>query len=279
MHALKNPVLKKLFQITNGGPKDWIQPVLSLRVGERHCSFAIVDKASKTLQSLCYYTSERINAPRLGALTATHPDLNRTFQAIFVCYDYPQNMLVPAGDEQLKEPGPLVSTIYRSTESPVMISEPVKRLDLQNTFWVPAQIHEWVTGKYPTARFCHEYSLLIQTLEVSEATNCLVIDFRKEDFVVLAIKNGQVKLVQTFCYVTPDDVLFYLLKVCGQFSLSQQEVQLRLSGLIDRQSALYNSLYQYFIQVEFRMPVWKSQDHQYPAHFFTSLNDLALCES
>jgi hypothetical protein len=52
-----------------------------------------------------------------------------------------------------------------------------------------------------------------------------------------------------------------------------------LSGLIDKQSALYKELYQYFINIEFSEAGWNMAGTEYPAHFFTSLNDLAQCVS
>ncbi|HNA96743.1 MAG TPA: DUF3822 domain-containing protein, partial [Chitinophagaceae bacterium] len=64
-----------------------------------------------------------------------------------------------------------------------------------------------------------------------------------------------------------------------QFSLSQQTVSVRLSGLIDKQSALYKDLYQYFREITFREAGWHTVEPEYPAHFFTSLNDLAPCVS
>jgi len=106
----------------------------------------------------------------------------------------------------------------------------------------------------------------------------LVVDFRTNDFTVLASKGSLLLLTQTFAYSTPEDVLYYLLNTCRQFNLSQQELQLQLSGLIDKRSSLYNELYQYFIHIDFREAGWNLKN-EYPAHFFTSLNDLATCAS
>jgi hypothetical protein len=42
---------------------------------------------------------------------------------------------------------------------------------------------------------------------------------------------------------------------------------------------LFNALYQYFTHISFRLPNWDFPSGQHPSHFFTSLNDLALCGS
>ena len=59
--------------------------------------------------------------------------------------------------------------------------------------------------------------------------------------------------------------------------MSQYEVQLSISGLVDKDSALYKELYSYFINIEFRNANWTHADH--PNHFFTHLNDIVKCAS
>jgi hypothetical protein len=104
------------------------------------------------------------------------------------------------------------------------------------------------------------------------------IDLRKEEFVLMVTKADRLLLLQAYQYATPGDVLYYLLKACHHFLLDQNEVTVRLSGLIDINSSLYNELYQYFINIGFREATWQAPPADLPAHFFTSLNDLARCE-
>jgi hypothetical protein len=72
------------------------------------------------------------------------------------------------------------------------------------------------------------------------------------------------------------------LKACNQFSLSREEIQLFISGLIEKESQLFRELYLNFLNIQFREPTWRlagNGDKEYPSHFFTSLNDLARCAS
>jgi len=45
-----------------------------MRIGERHYSFAITDKAGSELYSLAYYTADEINADLLAEIFSHHPD-------------------------------------------------------------------------------------------------------------------------------------------------------------------------------------------------------------
>jgi hypothetical protein len=65
--------------------------------------------------------------------------------------------------------------------------------------------------------------------------------------------------------------------------LSQSEIKLFIAGLIEKQADLYKEIYRFFLHVIFRdAPDWGhiiSAKYEYPAHYFTSLNDLARCAS
>ena len=79
------------------------------------------------------------------------------------------------------------------------------------------------------------------------------------------------------------DVLYYLLKICSGFSISQKEVKLVLSGFLEKQSLLYRELYNYFVRVSFQqIPDFiklSRSFNEYPAWFFSSLFNLATCVS
>ncbi len=273
---MKREEVKQLLQI-KAEDNDNQQPVLCLKAGENHCSFAIIDRSTHTLKSLVYYTAEKVTESRLDALLTAHPELTGPFNSICIGYDYHQAMLMPV--HHPAPPKEWMHAVYGNNGSAsVMLTDQVTGRKLQNAFYVPAKIHEWMSTHFRRATFFHEYSI-VPAMRETEGKNYLLADFQHEDFVLSVIKDNQLVLAQAYYYSTPEDVLYHLLKVCGEFALSQQEVQLQISGLVDKQSALYKELYQYFIHISFREPTWKAPSHEYPSHFFTSLNDLALCAS
>jgi hypothetical protein len=97
------------------------------------------------------------------------------------------------------------------------------------------------------------------------------------------IKNNSILLAQIFAYSKPADILYWLLKICKELSLSQNEVKLSISGLIDGRSAMYKELDQYFLNIEFASIAngvkLSNPFHEYPIHFFSSLYKLAACVS
>ncbi|MEO7924584.1 MAG: DUF3822 family protein [Chitinophagaceae bacterium] len=268
--------MKQLFHITNT-QTDPVMQVLALRVGEQHASFAVTGKNSNELAELAYCTAEEWNETELNDLFAAYPVLKNSFYEVLICYDHPQSIILPSVGSAKEEAAGILNASALPGHQQLIISETIPGWQLLNVFSVPRETRDWLDLKFPITRSWHHYSLDIKNMTPS-ATGTLQVDFRKNDFTVVVMSQNKFLLAQTFGYATPEDVIYYLLKTCRQFSLSQQDVLLQLSGLIDKQSALYKELYQYFIHPVFRESSWKMPE-EYPAHFFTGLNDLAKCAS
>ena len=268
--------MKQLFHIANGGT-DLAEQVLALRVGEQHASFAITSKKGAELRELAYCTAEEWTAKQLEELFHAYPVLANSFNEVILCFDHPHSVIIPYNVNASDEAAALLNLSTGKGQHDRVISAMIPGWQLLNAIAVPRETVDWLGTKFPSATYWHQYPLWMKTMD-SSPSGTLRIDFRKDDFTVLLLKPDHFLLAQAFGYATPEDVIYYLLKICREFSLSQQEVELELTGLIDKRSALYKELYQYFIHPGFRESSWKMPE-EYPAHFFTSLNDLAICAS
>jgi Protein of unknown function (DUF3822) len=268
--------LKTLFHIQNK-KEEGLPLVLSLSIGERHAAFAITNKMSGDLHELAYCSTDNTDAAALDSLKEIFPVLKNVFFQVLVSYDTQQSQLISSAGFNPDNAADIITALYGYAPGRVVVAEQVTGWQLQNVYSLATDIQQWINIQFPAARFHQLYSNGVKNLVNNEA-GTLLIDFRQEDFVVIAGKGSRFLLAQTYSYTTPEDVLYYLLKICQQFSLSQNEVAVQLSGFIDRQSSLYKELYQYFVNISFREPGWNNTG-EHPAHFFTSLNDLATCAS
>lgn len=271
--------MKQLFHITPYDAVKTVQPVFLIRIGEKYCSFAIVDHASQELKQMAYYSADEIDDNFLIELFDVYPELAVEPYQIFVCYDYPQQTMIPLKYYQAEDAPLLLQAVCGNTNDASVVSEPVAGWQMYNVYAVPKDIYEWFTKKFPGGKYHHHYSVAIKSIAGADASGCISIDFATESFSLLVGQSNAFLLANNFSYTTPADVVYYLLKICRQFNFSQQDVKLVLSGLIEKDSALYKILHQYFINVGFRNALWEISSKEYPAHFFTSLNDLALCAS
>ncbi|MDP4262125.1 MAG: DUF3822 family protein [Bacteroidota bacterium] len=273
--------MKQLFHIFPVNTDETVPKVLSMRIGDRHYSFAITDKTGAELYSLTYYAGGEINSDLLSVIFSRHEELHSSFYEVQVSYDHPGSILVPlqyhtAGGEKL-----LLNTLYGRIIQSSVISEVINEWQLHNVYAVPAGVQEWVNRKFPACKYRHHYTLGVRMMPAGSPDHML-IDFDTDEFSFIVIKQDKLLIAQTLSYTTPEDILYCLLKTCNQFSLSREEVQLSISGLIEKESQLFRELYLYFLNAHFREPTWKlpaAGENGYPAHFFTSLNDLARCAS
>jgi hypothetical protein len=277
--ARNQQTLKRLFYINNA--KEVIQPVLSVNVGERYASFAITDNTGTELSFLVYYTADEINGESLPDIFSGHPELNRSFYEVKISYGYSGNVLVPSEMYNTDATKTMLKVMHGTDGHNPVISEAVNEWQLYNVFAIPADVQQWISRKFPAGNYRHHFTLGLKTMPAGPADR-LLINVHTDEFSFIAIKDNKLLIAQSHLYSSPEDICYFLLKTCHQYSLSQEQVQLSVSGLIDKESQLYREMYQFFVHVEFRSPAWNiptTGENEYQPHFFTTLNDLARCAS
>jgi hypothetical protein len=274
--------LNQVFNIAATGNEDTARQVLSIRIGEHHFGFSISNHDTTELLQLTWYTADENGHLDPDDVYTKHPELRNSFQAIMIGYDHPRSLLVPPGSYAETDPRLLLETMYGVNGRHTILKENISGWQLQNVYAVPKDLQDWLTRHFPTARCRHNYSIGIKQINAVDLEGSILVDFRGNDFSLVVSKASRLLLVQTFSYANPADVIYYLIKICQELSFKQETVQLVLSGLVEKKSNLYRELDQYFLNIRFREPAWQihsAGEQDYPAHFFTSLNDLALCAS
>jgi hypothetical protein len=158
------------------------------------------------------------------------------------------------------------------------LNDPIAEWQLINVYTIPLEVYKKLLEKFPFASFTHAYTPLLKIYNGFTSDHQLSAHFIGKQFRVLVKKNHHVQLVQTYTYASPMDVVYFLLKICSEFQLPQDETQIIISGLIEEDSALYKELHHYFLHLHFATSTTLSlPEHQHPNHFFTSIHNLAAC--
>ena len=252
-----------------------------MRIGERHYCYAVSSKSGSDLYSLGFFTNEEMNGDVLSQIYSHHNELHQSFDEVQVSYDHSNSILVPVNYYDAEAAKTILGVMCGNIIGSSVISEPLNDRELYNIYAVPNDIHDWVSRVFPSYKYRHNYTLSVGRLP-SDPADHILVNFTTDEFSFIVIKDGQLQIAQTLNYSSPEDILYHLLKACNQFSLSRGEIQLYISGLVEKESQLFRELYHYFLFAEFRDPAWQipaSASNSYPAHFFTSLNDLAQCAS
>lgn len=266
--------LKKIFDISTSGKQEVVQPVLSVRVGEKYFSYAVSSNPTRACYALSYWIDDDLSADAIAEVLKDDKALGRFFYQVKICYDYPANSLVPAAGFR-QENASLWKLDFPGTD--ITITENIAGWQMYNVYTVPNDIHHVLAQKFPSAICRHQATVGLQSVKAALPGGYVQVDIRNHEFYVLAFQNSRLLVAQPFEYNNPEDVIYYLLKIFRYFSLSQTDAQVELSGLIERESALFKELYQYFNKLHLREADWKWEQNNYPLHFFTTLNDLAKC--
>ncbi len=271
--------MKPSFHIKSGSEQNAANSILLLIAGERHCSFAVMNYIAKELVEFGYYTAEE-DEPDYAKFFENNPVMNNRYYQTAVAYDANECVQIPSAVYKYEDGQIHLDTVYGREVNANIISENVPAFNLYNVYRMPANLQSTISKKFASGKFWHFYTVVLKNM-FSKQSQTMFIDFKQDDISVIVLNENKLLLAQTFSYTSPEDVLYYLLKCCQQLDLSQKQVKVYLSGLIEKDSAIFRELYKYFIDLEFeslRSDIKLAEELRvHPEHYFSSISKLASC--
>lgn len=209
--------------------------------------------------------------------------LQYDFRESYIVYNYTDSNLLPEKHFHIELNKPVIELVYGNARKGLLLSEKVYGWDLYNTYRIPREVHTVLQQKFAAGKYWHYYTLLLTGIGKEETADNDEIKMvvAADHFIIAVFRNRELQLLQTWYYQTPEDVSYQLLAVCNRFYMKPEEVQLKISGLVDEESNLYQELMKYFLQCQWEvLPDSVSlQDSfsQFPRHYFSPLLKMALC--
>ncbi|MCH5598146.1 DUF3822 family protein [Niabella ginsengisoli] len=249
---------------------------LAIQVGGNYMSFCIYSPDEKRLLQLKRYGLKSLSTENLDEIIARNLMLQGSFERIVTALDFGFNTLLPAEMDDADTTA--LMYLEHADQQDHVITERIPKRDITNIYTVPPNVLTWMVGNFPSSAYLHAHTVQIASVTNAPETGLLKVNFSESMFTVVAFKNDTILLAKTYQYKSPADVVFYLLKICEVFGFVQQQVALQLSGLIDVSSRLYKEIYDYFLDTSLKQADWIDNTSETPSHYFTSLNELAVCE-
>lgn len=198
-----------------------------------------------------------------------------------ICYNFRESMPVPGAYYKPGNEKEMLSLLFDSGTECQIRSEEVAGKGMFNLYSVNRKIDSVITRRFPAAGIFHASSRqLNMETPAGDELHCIVFHNLVKVFLY---KNGVLQLLQYFNYAGTTDVAYHLLNSCTRYGISPGKVSLRISGLIDTGSLLYNELYKYFSLISFFETgsniSLQERVRSYPAHYFSHLTALLPCES
>lgn len=247
---------------------------LLLEIGSDYCCHALLKGQERTFYHIQYTTFAEEDA--IGKLRELFNGLKtKNCEKVIVCSAFAESLLVP--NRYADHSSHFISAVYDSPGQK-FFSDPIPEWQLTSAYSMPSSIYDLVQEQFPSAKYFHAFTPVLKIYNGFVAPDQVDIHFSTQHFRVLVKKDKQVQLAQTYSYKTPLDVVYYLLKICYEFGLNQSEVFVIVSGLVDQDSAMYQELHHYFLNLHFaQAPAYSLPETDHPHHYFTSLYNLAAC--
>ncbi|WP_127124446.1 DUF3822 family protein [Pseudoflavitalea rhizosphaerae] len=218
----------------------------------------------------------------LSEILSGDEHLQRQFADAYLVYHYTDSNLIPEKFFAIDLNKPITEIVYGNARKGLLLNDKVQGWDLYNIYRIPREVHSLLQQKFAAGNYWHYNTLLLSGVDKeSLQDDTIKVVVAADKFAVVAFKGQQLQLAQSYHYQTPEDVSFQLLALALQFGIDQESVNLKVSGLMDEQSILYQELLKYFHQLEWeQLPDETSTEEgfeNFPSHYFSPLLKMALC--
>lgn len=197
---------------------------------------------------------------------------DQTQDKILICYNFRESILVPSKFYNKENNSSMLDLMFGQAEDFVLIQDHIDSRNIYNIYRVPEEVHHWFLLHFPKCKFLH--STNNQASEILEETviRCIVCYGAMK---IIFSDQGQIQLIQQYQYKTPEDALYYLLRICENQGVKPNEVKIQLNGLLTADSSLYDLIYNYFTDIKFcSSPVGEfelEKGNEIPTHYYSHL--------
>ncbi|MGZ5134229.1 MAG: DUF3822 family protein, partial [Flavitalea sp.] len=264
-----------------------LNSILLMEVSEKLFGYVVFNKEQNQFLGLRQYhldtSSEQPPAQVLNEIITNDPLLRQSWKEFVAIYSFPDSTLLPEKYFDIGMNKTFTDLLFGHAFRGTILSEKIPAWEVYNIYRIQRDIHGLMQQKFAGGRYWHYNSILLSSIERTQeaGVHSLKCIFYPEKFVVAFLRGPQLQLLQTYQYETPEDVSYFLLKICRQFEASQEHVKVNVGGLIEQQSTLYTELLKYFQHIECdKIPATIQTQgllENFPEHYFSQLLKMATC--
>lgn len=143
---------------------------------------------------------------------------------------------------------------FSKQEEDIFFSDQLINLSAHNVYSIPDFITD-AFNKLQNVSFKHFSSALIESALIhsqkEKTLSAIHMHVLPTSFQIIAIKNQQLELYNSFNYQSSEDFIYYLLFVLDQLNINNEEASIILTGEVEKNSVIYTMLYKYIKTLNF----------------------------
>ena len=167
-----------------------------------------------------------------------------------------------------------------------VFSRPVTPFNLKTIFGIGEELHHEIFHLFENPILIHLSSSLLEAAHLQlkgKKEREIFLNIRKSNIDIIVLEGKKLLLMNSYQTQTADEVLYFSLLVCDQLELDPETITIQIAGDIEKESAKYKMLYQYFRNLQFATRPgnikYSYRLDKLPSYQYFSLFSLALCES
>lgn len=257
---------------------------LMLMVGNHYLGFGIFQPAHMAVHALVLYPKEYVPAAdwseEVNEMMGLHPQLIQNFQKVYIVIDRPETVLIPGDYAREEIRDALVEMMFGKTCDEVYIKDLLLNGNMVNHYAVPTTLGMALNAKFPKSEWWHLHSLWLNAPQQQQ--DGITASFLFQQLHLTVYINGALQMLQQYHYTTTDEALYWLLRVMEQLQLNTAQTPVLVEGMIDRNSALAEKLYQYIPTLQWNETIkYKFSDEAvpYPLTMMAYMDKLFACVS
>ncbi len=213
---------------------------LSIQLNLNGFSFCIVNSKEEIIASEDYFSNEYVLSEqelytKITTAFNTKPELQAKFEKVVITYTNELYSFVPKDLFDAKHKELYFKFSIKTLATDLICDDELKSASIVNLFIPYVNINNYLLDHFNQFNFHHHSAVLVDYIlskKSTENSTGLYLYFHSQHFDIIAIKEGELLLCNTYNQHSKEDVLYYLLFVIEQLGYSPETVYVELLNLV-----------------------------------------------
>jgi hypothetical protein len=264
---------------------------LSILLSQNGFSFALFHPESNFFSGLAsfeYKGSKKVGEYCLATekLAESNEYLTLKYSNVSILYESSKTTLVPFPLFSEKDIEHFSAFNFKKNSEEIVMFDKLTNAEAYNVFSIPKEIKQTLINLFPGCKIHSHSSVLIETI----LTYCKNLPVKKREFVnvrktsidIIITEGNKLLYQNSFSYMNKEDFIYYILLVPEQLKINPEEIDLSLTGAIEKDSELFEIVYKYIRNVKFEK-LSDAFSYSYvikeiPEHYYLNLININRCE-
>lgn len=131
----------------------------------------------------------------------------------------------------------------------------LKHLSIKNIYALKFDLQRFIKESFPNAEILHNVSHLVNNLFPLVADENLkkkmFMNFHQKQVQIILFEGKNLLFANNFQFQTGNDAAYFLMLVVNQFKLNPEIIEVALSGQIEKDTEVYNTIFRYIRNLTF----------------------------